>query len=123
MDIETRTNLLGALRLGIGASLVAAPAFAGRVWIGPGADDRGARVFARALGARDVLIGARLLQAARDKQDTKDWLRLGYGVDVGSAVASVIAFRHLSPARRVAMPLIAGAVAALGYAVATATGR
>lgn len=120
MDTETRANLLGALRLGIGASLVVAPGFAGRIWIGPGADDRSARVLARALGARDVLVGTKILQAGRDKQDVGDWLKLGYGFDAASAVASAIAFKHLTPARRLAMPLIAATVGALGYAAATA---
>lgn len=123
MDIETRANLLGALRLGIGASLAVAPGFAGRIWIGPGADDRGARVIARALGARDMLVGARILQAGRDKEDVGDWLRLGYRFDAASAVASLVATKHLSPWRRVAMPLIAGTVGAIGYAVAQAGRR
>jgi hypothetical protein len=121
MDLDTRANLLGAIRLGVGASLVLAPGFAGRIWIGPGADDRGAQVFARAVGARDLILGARLLQAARDKSDTKEFLTLGYLADVADVAATVAAIKSLSKGRRIAMPLIAGAVGALGYAVANAT--
>ena len=120
MDIDTRAQLVGALRLGIGASLVLAPGLGSRIWVGPGADGRGARVIARSLGARDMLVGARLLQASRDKTDTAEWLKLGYGFDMASAVASAAAFKHLSPSRRIAMPLIAAAVGALGYTVANA---
>jgi len=120
MDIETRANVLGALRLGIGASLVVAPRFAGGIWIGPAADHPGARVLARALGARDVLVGAKILQAGQDKKDVGDWLKLGYGFDAASALASIVASKHLSPARRIAMPLIAAAVGAMGFAVANA---
>ena len=118
MDRTSRANLLGALRIGVGASLVIAPGFGGRVWIGPGADDRGARVFARALGARDVLLGLRTLAAARDGKEAGEWLTLGYGASVADALATTVAFRNLSPSRRLAMPAIAGAVAALCYAAA-----
>src|SRR5690606_9503083 len=41
---------LGVIRAGVGAALMAAPAWAGRVWVGPGADGPGSLVFARAVG-------------------------------------------------------------------------
>lgn len=118
MDRTSRANLLGGLRLGIGASLVVAPGFAGRIWIGPGADDRGARVFARAIGARDVLLGLRTIAASRDGKEAGEWLTLGYGASAADALATTVAFRNLSGPRRIAMPVIAGVVAALCYAAA-----
>ena len=119
MDDNTTIKLLGALRLGVGAALVAAPAFAGRIWVGPDADGPGTKVFARAIGARDVLLGLRTLTALRDGESPARWLQLGFAADAADAVATALAFRNLTPARRVAMPLIAGGVGALGYAAAT----
>ena len=115
MDERKMAQLVGSLRLGIGAGLVIAPGFAGRVWVGPHADGPGAMVFARAIGARDMLLGARTLQSLRDATPVKHWLKLGFVADAADAAATALAFRNLTPARKVAMPLIAGAVAALGY--------
>ncbi|HVM09669.1 MAG TPA: hypothetical protein VM345_14470 [Acidimicrobiales bacterium] len=120
MDRIDRTTLLGAIRLGVGAALVVAPGFAGRIWVGENADGRGTRVFARALGARDLVLGARILQTRADKKEAVDFVKTGVISDVADVVATIVAFRHLSPARRLAMPLIAGAVGALGYAAAQA---
>lgn len=115
MDDKTKALVFGAIRVGVGAGLVAAPGFAGRVWVGPDADGPGAKVFARAIGARDVLLGARTIAAVRSAREARQWLVSGYAADAADVAATVIAWRNLTPARRVVMPLIAGAVGALGY--------
>lgn len=113
--------MVGGIRLGVGGALVAAPGWAGRIWVGPGADGPGSKVFARAIGARDVLLGARILTETDDKGAADHWIKAGFAADMADAAATLIAARHLSSARRVAMPLIALAVGALGYtAVANA---
>lgn len=109
---------VGALRFGIGSALVIAPKFAGRIWIGDTAGGKGIDVFARAIGARDVVLGAQTLAAVRGESPSRHWLKLGFAADAADAAATVVAFRSLSGARRVAMPLIAGAVAAVGYTAA-----
>ena len=115
MDEREMARVVGSIRLGVGAALVAAPGFAGRVWIGPGADDRGAHVFARAIGARDVLLGARTLAALKAGEPVRGWLKLGFAADGADAAATLLAARHLTPLRRLAMPAIAAAVGAMGY--------
>jgi hypothetical protein len=119
MDTKQQGLAAGAIRLGVGAALVAAPGWAGRIWVGPGADGAGSKVFARAVGARDLALGARILQASRNGGEAAEWLKSGYIADIADAVATVIAFRHLTKARRIAMPLIAGAVGVLGYLAAS----
>ncbi|HVF33581.1 MAG TPA: hypothetical protein VM933_11150 [Acidimicrobiales bacterium] len=109
---------VGALRLGIGSALVVAPKFAGGVWIGENAGGKGIDVFARAIGARDVVLGARTLAAVRGEAPARHWLKLGFAADAADAVATVLAFRSLTGIRRIVMPLIAGAVAAVGYTAA-----
>jgi hypothetical protein len=109
---------VGAIRLGIGAALVAAPKFAGGIWIGENAGGKGIDVFARAIGARDVVLGARTLAAVRSEQPARHFLKLGFAADAADAVATAMAFKSLSKSRSLTMPLIAGAVAAAGYVAA-----
>ena len=109
---------VGALRLGIGSALVVAPKFAGGVWIGENAGGKGIEVFARAIGARDVVLGARTLAAVRGEAPARHWLKLGFAADAADAAATVFAFKSLTGVRRIVMPLIAAAVAAIGYTAA-----
>jgi hypothetical protein len=116
MDKRRRTQVVGGIRLGVGSALVAAPGWAGRIWVGPGADGPGSKVFARAVGARDVLLGTRILREGDHDGSADHWVRAGLAADVADAVATAIAARHLTPARRLLMPTIALTVGALGYA-------
>jgi hypothetical protein len=54
MEAKTVATVLAANRLLIGAGMATAPGTATRMWIGPHADNDGARLMARAAGARDV---------------------------------------------------------------------
>ena len=105
---------LGVIRAGVGAALVAAPGWAGRIWVGPGADGPGSKVFARALGARDVVLGARILLGVQRGEPVGHWIGAGFAADAADVAATVVAGRHLTPARRAAMPLVAGAVGVAG---------
>ena len=120
MDDRQKALIFGSIRLGIGSALVVAPGFAGRVWVGPDADGPGAKVFARAIGARDALLGFRTLQAVRSKAAARNLIQTGFAADAADVAATLIAWRQLTPGRRIAMPLIAAAVGALGYGVANA---
>jgi len=115
MPRQPRTSAVGVIRLGVGLSLVVAPAWAGRVWVGPGADGPGSRVFARAIGARDVVLGMSILMGVRGRKATAQLVQLGFAADAADAVATILAARNLTPTRRIAMPLIALGVGALGY--------
>ncbi len=114
---QSHAQMLGALRAAVGGALVVAPAFAGKVWIGSHAQGPGTRVFARALGARDLALGLRIVQVARSGRLPRELLTFGALADAMDVAATIIAGKHLTPARRMAMPLIAGAVGALGAMV------
>ena len=118
--IRNMALFAGGIRLGIGAGLLAAPGFAGRVWVGTDAGSPGTMVFARAIGARDALLGAKVLSALQNGDPVKRWLQLGFIADGADAVATAIAAKHLTRGRRIAMPLIAGAVGVVGYMAAAA---
>jgi hypothetical protein len=110
---------MGSIRTGVGASLVIAPAWAGRIWVGSDADGPGTKVFARALGARDVALGAGILAASvgGDEQHVTRLVQLGAVADVADVLATLVAWRNLEGARRWSMPLIALGVAAAGVTV------
>ena len=118
MNPQKLALVVGALRLGIGSALVVAPKFAGGVWIGENDGGKGVDVFARAIGARDVILGARTLSAVRSEAPARHFLKLGFAADAADAFATLLAFKTLSRGRAFAMPLIAGAVAAAGYVAA-----
>jgi len=50
----------------------------------------------------------------REEQPVGHWIRAGFAADLADVVAATLAARHLTPARRVAMPVIAGAVGVAG---------
>ncbi len=55
--------IVAAGRVGLGLTALAWPAVPARPWVGAAADDLAARVFGRALGARDVALGLGALAA------------------------------------------------------------
>src|SRR3954467_5544709 len=115
MDQKQQALVLGGIRLGVGAALGVAPGWAGRILVGPGADGPGSKVFARAVGARDFALGLRILRATQDGESASTGIKAGFVADIADAVATAVAGRHLTRARKVLMPLIAGGVGALGY--------
>jgi hypothetical protein len=113
-DLRSLDLALGAIRAGVGGALMLAPRWAGRIWVGPGADGPGSLVLARALGARDVALGARIVLAVRNGEPTGPWVTAGFVADGADLVASLIARRHLSGARRSIVPMVAAAAGAAG---------
>ncbi|HSL57958.1 MAG TPA: hypothetical protein VK866_08965 [Acidimicrobiales bacterium] len=119
MEDTTKALAFGAVRAGVGAALLAAPGLAGRSWVGPHADGPGAKVFARAVGARDLLLGLRTMESVRHgRDDAQGWIIAGYAADGADVLATLVAWKHLTPGRRIAMPIIAAAVGGFGYLTA-----
>jgi hypothetical protein len=115
VDQTQLAQAVGGVRTGIGAALVVMPGVAGRIWIGPGAASPGAKVLARAVGARDLVLGLRTLETSGDRERAALWLHLGFLADAADVAAAVLAWRQLSPFRRLAVPLVAGGVGLAGY--------
>ena len=63
MGPRSAAQQLAAGRIVVGLGLLVAPRLVGRAWIGDDADRPGATVFARALGIRDLLLGAFALRS------------------------------------------------------------
>ena len=58
-------TVVAAGRVALGVAALARPSVPARPWVGTSADELGARVFGRALGARDIALGLGALAALR----------------------------------------------------------
>jgi hypothetical protein len=96
-----------------GAIALIAPRFAGRAAVGIDADNAGASVLTRALGARDAVLGGMLLHVLDTPQVAQRWIATCGVVDLVDGSAVLAARREL-PASKAA-PFLA---IALGSAVA-----
>ncbi|MDX1658127.1 MAG: hypothetical protein R3343_04850 [Nitriliruptorales bacterium] len=89
MDARLLAKLYGGARVVIGAALLAAPTLAGRGWIGDDAEAPGTRVALRALGARDVVLGAGLVEALGRDKPVARWVEAGMLSDLADALVSI----------------------------------
>jgi hypothetical protein len=104
-----KTNGLG--RLVLGAGLMLAPGLAGRSWVGDDASTTGAKVFASALGARDVALGAGLLWALDRDEPAHAWLVGAALADAADFVATAAAGSAIPRTARLGILALAGASA------------
>jgi hypothetical protein len=106
-------------RVVVGGGLLLAPRLTGRAWVGDHADSRGATVFARGLGVRDVVLGALVLRSLPEDRDAARTLVAASAVsDATDFLATLVALPAL-PRRPAAVALaIAFGAAALGAATA-----
>ena len=87
---------LAANRVLFGIGFLAAPASAGRSWIGKPARLRQTQVFTRALGVRDLVLGAGALAAlADDRADPRPWFAAQAVADATDLIATLAAARAL----------------------------
>ncbi len=105
-------------RIAYGAALVADPRRTARNWLGDGLDHGSARVGARALGARDALLSAGLMQAHRREHDAFPWLVSLAASDLVDIGATVADRRDLPAHAAPATALVAGAFCACAIALA-----
>ena len=86
---------LAAMRAGLGVTALAAPTLASRPWIGEDAARAGTRLFGRAMGGRDLALGAGALLAARSGLPVRGWVAAGALADLSDTVATATSYRHL----------------------------
>jgi hypothetical protein len=93
---QSLAQLIAWGRVGIGLTAVAVPAVMSRPWIGGAADHPTARLLARAMGGRDLVLGIGTLRAlAVSDEEARPWVALGGVADLVDALATVLAFGHL----------------------------
>jgi hypothetical protein len=91
MSPQGSARMIGAGRVVFGAAMVAVPRLATRGWVGDDADRAGTQVAVRALGIRDLILGAMTLHTAGHPQVASRWVAmcaLADAVDLGATVAA-----------------------------------
>ena len=113
---------VAAGRVALGLTALAWPAVPARPWVGAAADDLAARVFGRALGARDVALGLGALTALQrpgaEPGSASAWVAAGALSDALDVAASLASWRELPPMTRWLVAASAGGAALTGAAAA-----
>ncbi len=118
---------VAAGRVALGLTALVWPSVPARPWVGAAADDVAARVFGRALGARDLALGLGALAALQGPSDepgsASAWVAAGALSDALDVVASLSSWRELPRAGRWLVVASAGGAALTGAAGALAVRR
>jgi hypothetical protein len=107
-------------RVGLGVAALVSPSVPARPWVGSSADELGAQVFGRALGARDLALGLGALAAAgnasSDPRSAGAWYAAGALSDALDVAVTVAAWPRLPRRTRWLVAASAGGAAVAGAA-------
>jgi hypothetical protein len=126
-NAATRQKLARGLainRISFGAGLILAPGLYARTWVGTdAAHEDTTKLLARALGARDLALGAGGLLALRagDASRTRRWFAAQGVTDAVDLLATLAARDVPLPARAFAVVMAAGSTAIAAYVWSTST--
>jgi len=111
---------VAAGRVALGLTALAWPVVPARPWVGAAANDLAARVFGRALGARDLALGlgalAALQHPASAPGSASAWVAAGALSDALDVAASARSWRELPRTGRWLVAASAGGAALIGAA-------
>jgi hypothetical protein len=111
---------VAAGRTALGVAALIWPSVPARPWVGASADELGAQVFGRALGARDLALGLGALAAARQapsaSRSAGAWYAAGALSDALDVAATAAAWPRLPRATRWLIAAVAGGAAVAGAA-------
>jgi hypothetical protein len=113
--------LFAAGRVAFGAGMILAPRRVAHAWIGDDADRPPVELLVRAVGARDIVIGAGAIAALAGNQPAKTWLRAGVAADLADAAITARYFSKLPRQGAIATIALAIVVAYTGNRVAAST--
>jgi hypothetical protein len=117
---------VAAGRVALGLTALAWPSVPARPWVGAAADGVAARVFGRALGARDLALGLGALAALQGPGagagSARAWVAAGALSDALDVVASVSSWDELPRITRWLVAASAGGAALAGAAGSLALG-
>jgi hypothetical protein len=118
--IQRGATAVAAGRVAIGLVALARPSLPSRPWVGATPEDLTARVFGRALGARDLALGLGALAALRrrDGDEASAWVAAGALSDALDVAASAMSWQDLPRLSRWLVVGSAGAASCVGVAAA-----
>jgi hypothetical protein len=111
---------LAAGRAAIGAACLAAPQPTVRGWIGADASRTGAQLLARALGAREVVLGLGAIAAMQRGRGARAWLAGAALCDATDLTVTLLLRDRLPRPGAALVAALAGGGAAVGAATAAA---
>jgi hypothetical protein len=114
---------IAGMRMALGAAALLVPTVAGRAWIGPGASGKDRAVTLRALGGRDVVLGAGALLGAAERDELRRWVALGATSDAVDTIATAVGFGALPKRRRWLVLAASAASASAGLLAAAGLSR
>jgi len=89
LPINALSTAYGIARVGFGLFATSAPERLGRTWVGEDAGRPGTAVILRALGFRDIALGAGTVEAAL-RSDPRGWLAVSMLSALGDVAATLI---------------------------------
>ncbi len=123
MSLLTPVNLarvIGAGRIAIGLSLLAAPAIGGRAWLGEAGTTPATQAVLRGMGIRDALIGVAQVHTAADPERGFRWARTSAIADLGDLAATLAVRRSLPANGALGAVALAGSAAVAGLVTSRA---
>jgi hypothetical protein len=118
-------TLVAVGRVALGVTALAWPSVPARPWVGASAGELTARVFGRALGARDLALGLGALAALHgpgaDPGQAATWVAAGALSDALDVAASLACWDELPRLTKWLVAASAGGAAVVGAAAAVAT--
>jgi hypothetical protein len=122
--LRCAATAVAAGRAGLGVAALARPSVPARPWVGSPADEPGAQVLGRALGARDLALGLGALAAARTApsgpRPAGAWYAAGALCDALDVAITAAAWPRLPRTTRWLIAASAGGAAIAGAAGALA---
>lgn len=126
LDVDATVKAVAIGRIVLGASYLATPGPAMKLWPGRRGssepDQALLRMMARHTGGRDVALGVGALLAQKHGAPVRGWLEAAMLADTVDAVSILLALRHLPRTRAVLMLVTALGAAAAGQRLARAVG-
>ncbi len=124
MRLQPNIWSMGVTRAGVGAAFLTLPRTTAAAWVGEAtAAQPGVDVLARALGARELLLGMGLVLAAARGRPVRGWLMAGVAADAADAAVSVAARQELPRNKVIMVAAVAAFSAAAGAHLAYHVGR
>ena len=114
---------IAGMRVTLGAAALLAPGLAGSAWIGPGASGRDRAVTLRALGGRDIALGAGALLGSSAREELRRWVVLGATSDLVDTLATTVGFSALPRWRRWLVLAACAGAATGGFLTAAGLGQ
>jgi hypothetical protein len=91
MDTRQLAIVAARARAVIGLSAMVLPGTLTSIWLGTGAVSSHSRVLARAMGARDLVLGIGALTTVKEQTSGPEWLSMGAMADGVDALLSLVA--------------------------------